>query len=437
MVSKYFKGIKHKRIGIFPEILLKPIYKDRVKFITKFKDVSSGFSGIFQTYGRYNSSEEDFKKLIKFFNKIKQIKELKIIHKSSIIGLPYQLYYKFNEVEVFYDGILCYVEFDKPNESFNFETINKFIDPRELDDSIKPLENALQKVLNKDDWFGLTSHFDYYYIKEIDFNKINNRFKLNLNPDLNYNISYNDKRFTTYVSGVGVTKRGKFYQFYIGNEQDLNSIIGYDLNGLRLLREFLNKTNEIRSEQNKLITRTTNQYKKLDSNFLKIHFKYQSWRDIKRDFNLLLMEESTLDDFKIILNTYEHCVKQKLGFFSKMVSLWVEGQEPDSESKTIWTTSQPTALEFDNSLKIKEISDPLYAGDVVDLKYTIAELVNFIQEIYKKKKDLLNLVNHEIILYTLAITLISLLTFILTNLIRSRCGSCPDIDILLKIFLGH
>lgn len=260
---------------------------------------------------------------------IENIKYIKVIHATSYLGFPYQLYIKYqienDIIEIWYDGMIVF--FSKQIEEKDF-LIDKLGSKTSSELSFRNKCLKISKQLNIDIHRIPNPFWDVLY---------NNLDDLRLKTDADYpvfKLDLNDNSFFT-LTNIGdkqVHHQGRVYSVYLGeNKKVIRDRICLDLLLYNDFELFKNKLAKLQKQIIKSNDQIINSLQGVPSNIFHILKRFRSWNNLKNIPKTILNLESFCPKYFLYTDKLEKYFEYGVSYINIPFTMWIVGQERDEK----------------------------------------------------------------------------------------------------------
>ncbi|MGL1893378.1 MAG: hypothetical protein OCD02_17205 [Spirochaetaceae bacterium] len=263
---------------------------------------------------------------------IENIKYIKVIHETSYLGFPYQLFIKYQTeegiIEIFYDGMMIFFTMQIEENSFIIEQLN------EKTSSELAFRNqclSISRKLNIEIHWIPNPFWDVLY---------NNLEDLKLKTDADYpvfKLDLNDNRFfsLTNIGDKQIHNQGRLYSVYFGeNKKVIRDRICLDILLYNDFELFQNKLSKIQKQIIKLNDQIINSLHGVPSNLLHIFKRFKSWNYLKNIPKTIFDLESIYPKYLLYTDKLEKYLEYGVSYINIPFTMWIVGQERDKKENT-------------------------------------------------------------------------------------------------------
>ena len=417
--GKIIEELNLYHIGSFQLTLLdrKESIEETIELL-KVEDTYNTNVNLFdRTAHLYRTSQEALNPLRESMIRNSCFTHVEILHKSSSLGLPYQIFAKHkNGQEVFFDGLSYRIKTEIQKDKFKLCDINKLAGyPHREDNIVRDLETSLREVLpslpemSYSMYSFYTSYVDSW--KTLGFTK---------DGDAQLCVSVNDPNFLT-VTGLVHSKIGKEYNLFIGDEGAILEMNSHHLFYAKEYERFSNQIDHLRGKIETASSCASDTMFEITKSFVKFIPKYISWNKSKSQIREMYNIKKKISKYNLLSETLKKIVSNNWASRNSPKQIWFEG-EPDNEwMQSYWCTNFFHA-EMDNG-EIKKLdtnpSKPLFSYSVDEVSSKVELLNKEIDSTINEIRDLLSAIQTEFSMYAVWLGFGAVIVSILIGTISS------------------
>ena len=390
--------------------------------LLKIEDEFGSNLGFFdRTAHLYRTSRDSLAALKESLDRNNEFTDVDIIHKSSCLGLPYQIYAKHKTgKDVFFDGLAYLVAEPIHIESFCLNEIQSIASyPHRVSNIIQDLEFSLREVLS--DLPEMQYSMYSFYTANVDDWK---SFGFTRVGDAQLHLLINDPRFIT-QTGLIHTKIGKEYSLYIGDRDVILEMNSHHMFYISEFDRYSNYINHIREKIETASCSISTAMNDITKSFPKFLDKYASWNASKSSIRKMYEIKKVIKKYYLLSALVQDLANKRYASRNSPKQIWFNQSEIDNEWKqSYWCTNFFQAkLEGHGVSKIEEEPmKPLFNGSIEQLVYKIGLLNEELQEIMSEIRDLLSAIQTEFSMYAVWLAFGAVIVSILVTLLSVAAG---------------
>jgi len=412
-----FKGIKLHYLYQFP--LLVEFRQESVKESLQVLYGGANHSNNQGYYPRtthlYKANLDLFSKIVELLENDPNFSDIKIVHKSSDLGLTHHIQAEYLDGSIlFYDGLLIKVTKIIYNSRFNISELLSLTGCSNFsNDAINSFFELIEQKIGTINRWGYSTCY-YYTIDEINWDRLG--LQRVGNPQILLKIIDPSRMI---ITSSDTFKNGQF-NVYLGEEDVINQMICQDFFiGLEIKNytQFYNEQLEI---VNIYQNRLREDFGGLISSIFKILHKHRSWNEVKNALISLFEIKEYLERGTLLLRDIQYQIEKKGAFYNTPRQIWFGDEEKDCEEKIPRCISQffiakinddKIEIQTDNEKNLQ--SEFHYLSEFYNLKNNILHLKDLVEKIYKIEHDLLTGYQTEFAIYAVWIAIVALLITLL------------------------
>ena len=404
--KKPFKGIQLHHLIIFPMIERHSSFDIETIINSDYGKRNSRF---------YKLDHVIFEGVLKDLKASEKFKSSQILHKSSDLGLPYQLVTVFDDGTIIsFDGMLIRATKNIHSQEFGISEILELTGyPDTVSAPVREFMEIAKKSTTDELYFGTNFH-NYYTFNEIFWEQL--PIKREGEPQCSLLIK--DPHMFT-VCGDQCTQ-GLFFNVYLGNNDWIHQMVANDLllaNEISSISGFFykRKKNVLEIQQN-----IESYYEIITfKHVVDIVGKYRAWERCKKDLVDLFKIGNHVQKGLFYYEKIENPIKNKFSFRNTEIQMWPTDNPPDPEERNQTIYKQFFRLEIEeNSLKVNDDSmiAPLYYSSGMSLQTKLVDINKKIDDVYLRIRDVLLIFQTEFALYAVIFAIIAIIIMILQPL---------------------
>lgn len=362
----------------------------------------------------YWTSEECLRPLRESLIRNCAFTHVEIQHKSSSIGLPYQIYAKHkNGEDLYFDGLSYRIRKTINNEKFGLSALPELAGyPLRADNIVRDLEKSLREVIPELPEFSYSMYIFYTcYVENW------NNMGIARTGEAQLYLKVNDPKIFT-ITGLVHTKIGKDFNLFIGDE---NVILEMNSHHIFYATEYERFSKYIDSLRNKIGIASgcvSDSMNDITKSFIKLNKKYASWNNAKSQIREMYRIKKNIFKYKILSETVSKIVEERWASRNSPKQIWF-----DSEVDHEWMQSYWCSNFFEGTLKNDAIIDlqelpikPLFSYAVEDLVEKVNLLNNELNDIVSEMRDLLAAIQTEFSMYAVWLAFGAVLVSVIVGL---------------------
>lgn len=408
--SKSLNNLEKHQIGTFAASL--PKRRESIEETLNLLDFKDGPGENSRYFMRathlYRTKSEHFENLRQSLIKNLNFVHVEILHQSSDIGLPYQIFVRHNSGKIlFYDGILYRLTEVVHEDDFGLnelETLAKYNSG--FDPVVVEFEKSLCEVIPELYIYSHTS-LSFYTASPKDWKELG----IKAEGDPHLRLTCRDMNFLT-VTALIFSEIGKDYYVYLGERETTLQMLAHETFMSMELRSF----GEFAEEKRKLLhivkKATIEELKGVISPFYNLTVKHKNWNSIKISWKTLGEVRKTLAQFDLLVQAYDHIIENRWAFFNGPRQIWLSGEVQDDQEQIQHTCLNFYNTKLDNST-ITDISEkpdkPMYTGRLAEIKNLVTAVKNEMEPMLSEENTLLTIFQTEFSLYAVWLAVLALI----------------------------
>ena len=420
--EKIIEQLNLHHIGTFQLALLerKESINETIELLRVEDNYNTNLNLFDRTAHLYRTSAEKLNPLRESMIRNSCFTHVEIIHKSSSLGLPYQIFAKHKSGrELFFDGLSYHVKQEIYNDKYDLNNINELAGyPHREDNVVGDLEKSLRELLPELPEMSYSMYTFYTsYVedwKNLGFTK---------DGDAQLHVSVSDPKIFT-VTGLVHSTIGKEYNLFIGNENVIIEMNSHHLFHVREIDRFSNQVDHLRSIIDKASSCTSDTMYEITKSFLKFIPKYISWNRSKKQIREIYSIKKSITKYNILSESLQKIVSENWASRNSPKQLWLEidGKPDDQWMQSYWCTNF-----FHAEYKNGEITNlettplkPLFSHSVKEVSEKVELLKKEIDSSINETRDLLSAIQTEFSMYAVWLAFGAVIVSILFGFISAN-----------------
>ncbi|KZN30036.1 hypothetical protein N480_03570 [Pseudoalteromonas luteoviolacea S2607] len=417
--EKVIEKLNLHHVGSFQDSLIsrKESIEETIELLKVEESYSKNINLFNRTTNLYRSTQEVLNPLRESMIRNSCFTHVEILHKSSSLGLPYQIFAKHkNGQEIFFDGLSYRIKTEIKQDKFKLNDINKLAGyPNREDNVVRDLESSLREVLpNLPEMTYSMYSFYTCYVGDWEMLGITNKGQAQLH------LSVNDENIVT-LTALKYSKVGKEYDLFIGDEKAILEMNSHHLFYIREYERFSNHIDHLRSKIEQASSCASDTMYDITKSFLKFVPKYNSWNKSKPQIRKMYSIKKKISKYNLLSETLQKIVKNNSATRNAPKQIWFE-EEPDSEWMQSYWCSNFFHAELDNN-EIKNLnsepSKPLFSFSVDEVCNKVELLNKEVDRTINEIRDLLSAIQTEFSMYAVWLAIGAVIVSVLFGLISS------------------
>jgi len=369
----------------------------------------------------YKIKSERFESLRQSLIKNQNFVHVELQHKSSDIGLPYQIFVRHsNGKELYYDGIVYRLSEVVYDGDFDLDEIEELAGYNAgFDPVVVHFENSLCEVIPS---LHIYSHTSLSFYTAFPNNWLELGVRAEGDPHLR--LACKDMNSFT-ITALIHSEVGKNYYVYLGERESTLQILAHETLISMELRIF----NEFAEEKRKLLhivkKSALEELIGVIAPFYRLALKHKNWNSIKISWKTLGEMRKVLAQYDLLIQAYEYVIENKWAFFNGPRQIWFAGEEQDDQEQIQHPCLNFFFATLDNS-KITTVSEkpdkPMYTGRVTEIKNLIVAIKNELEPVISEETTLLTIFQTEFSLYAVWLAVLALIISLLAIIISLLIG---------------
>lgn len=396
-------------IGFFDEPILKR--KESLEYtLNLFNRVRPDFLSILsRTSHLYPDSTSTLENVKKALSKNLLFTKVEVKKETSDIGIGYKLVAHTKDGRTLsYDGFLFRISKVIHEESFELKQLKSLTrSPLRSHDCSLALLEAIRSIFPNiaEDY---QSSLSFYSANIDDWENIG----LKGDADSALRLKIIDENIIR-MSNLKHFSRGKEYNVYLSSKDEPMTSIHLIAHDMALNFEvsfFTTYIYESRKRINEIKKFTSKNFHSENFDFFRYSKTYNKWLEVKNAIRDLLTIQSNLQMLQLVWDGFQDIIKEKIAFANAPVQIWLGG-----EDRTVPTMNQYPRVQFTEAIlkdnTIKEITlahiEPIYTRSVNSSRELNTIVSNEAVKEFNTTKELLNVVQSEISIYSLWIAAVA------------------------------
>jgi len=365
---------------------------------------------------------EHFESLRQSLIKKQTFVHVEVLHQSSDIGLPYQIFVRHNSgKELYYDGVVYRLTETVHGDDFGLDEIEELTEYNAgFDPIIMEFEDSLHEVIPSIHMYSHTS-LSFYTASPKNWEEIG----IKAEGDAHLRLTCRDMNIFT-ITALIFSEAGKNYYMYLGERESTLQMLAHEAFISMELRNFSEFVEGKRKLLHIVKKAALEELNGIISPFYKLNLKHKNWNSIKISWKTLGEIRKVLAQFDLLVQAYEYIIENRWAFFNGPRQIWFAGEEQDHQEQIQHPCPNFFDTKLDNS-KITGISEkpdePMYTGRVTEIKKLVAAIKNELEPVIDEESTLLTIFQTEFSLYAVWLAvlalIISLFAIIISLLISS------------------
>ena len=418
-VGKIIEKLNLHHVGSFQLTLLKR--KESIEETIELLKVEDSYNTNINLFDRtthlYRTSQEALNPLRESMIRNSCFTHVEILHKSSSLGLPYQIFAKHKNGQIlFFDGLSYRIKTEIHKEKFKLSDISRLAGyPNREDDVVRDLETSLREVLpnlpemSYSMYSFYTSFVDNW--KALGFTK---------SGDAQLLVSVNDPNLIT-VTGLIHSKVGKEYNLFIGDENVILEMNSHHMFYVREYERFSKHIDHLRSKIETASSCASDTMSEITKSFVKFIPKYISWNKSKSEIREMYNIKKKISKYNLLSETLKKIVSNNWASRNSPKQIWFEGEHDDEWMQSYWCTNFFYAEMENDTIKKLDAnpSKPLFSCSVDEVVGKVELLNKEVDSTINEMRDLLSAIQTEFSMYAVWLALGAVLVSIVVGTISS------------------
>lgn len=417
--AKNIEKLNLHHIGSFQLTLLdrKESIEETIELLKVEDSYNTNVNLFDRTAHLYRTSREALNPLRESMIRNSCFTHVEILHKSSSLGLPYQIFAKHkNGQELFFDGLSYRIKMEIHKDKFKLGDISKLAGyPRREDNVVGDLETSLREVLPSlpEMTYSMYSFYTSYVDnwKDIGFTK---------DGDAQLRVSVNDPNIVT-VTGLVHSKVGKEYDLFIGDENVILEMNSHHLFYAREYERFSKHIDHLRGKIETASSCASDTMSEITKSFVKFIPKYISWNTSKSQIREMYNIKKKISKYNLLSEVLKKIVSNNWASRNSPKQIWIE-EAPDNEWMQSYWCSNFFHAEMDDG-EIKKLntnpSKPLFSYSVDEVSGKVKLLNKEVDSTINEMRDLLSAIQTEFSMYAVWLAFGAVIISILIGAISS------------------
>ncbi|SEI09125.1 hypothetical protein SAMN05660691_03549 [Rheinheimera pacifica] len=415
-IKRSLNGLTLNHVGCFPSTLMgrsETIEKTLDHF--RLEDTWNTNKNILdRTTHLYRVSENDFEPLRESLIKNRDFVHVEIVHKSSCLGLPYQVYAKHkNGYELYFDG-LSYLAFKTLTEKdFALGELPSLAGyPPRADSVLFSFEKSLKEIMSNLPEHSYTM-YSFYAANVKDWKTLG----INNSGDAQLRVLVNDENIIT-ITALVYSEVGKLYPLYLGDTNTVREMNSHDLFFSSEYRRFSDHVDHVRASISEAMEAISISMRDVTGSFFYFFKKHASWIGAKRGINSVHERRKRLYRYDLFITALDEVIESRWASRNAPKQIWLENEEMDDQ----WLNSHWHLNFFQGYLKNEKIVDleehpikPGYTSAAEELKRKIVLLKEEADKAVGDGRDLLSAIQAEFSMYAVWLAMIAVIVSVATG----------------------
>lgn len=420
--NKTIKEVHLHHLGCFPKTLIsrKETIEETISLLEIDDVYDSNLNYFDRTSHLYRTSHETLQPLLEKIGSSDKFEKVEIFHKSSHLGLPYQLVAKHKSGhEIMYDGLAYCISESVHSDYCSLEQLQDFTHyPYRKDNIIRDFGDVLRHLIPELPEMQY-SMYSFYSAEASDWNV----FGLKREGEAQLSLRLNDRNFVT-VTGLIHSKIGKEYEVYIG---EMNTILEMNSHHMFYILEYSNFSDHVDSVRNRIniasgtISNTMTDITKSLPMFVD---KYTSWNASKASIRDMYSIKQSIKKYELMSESLQQISKERWASRNAPRQLFFEGEFDEEWQNSYWCQNFFEAkLVKGKVADLKDIAmSPLYVATIDNVLHKVGLLESELQTILSEIRDLLSAIQTEFSMYAVWLAFGAVIVSVLVTGISVAAG---------------
>ena len=416
-IQKSLNGLSLNHVGCFPLTLLnrKETIGETLSHFRLEDTWNTNKNILDRTTHLYRVSKGDLEPIRECLIRNSDFVHVEIIHKSSCLGLPYQIYAKhISGYELYFDGLSYLACKTIKQQSIALHEIQELAGyPQRADNVLFSLEESISDLLPDMPEHSYTM-YSFYAADVNDWNSLG----IKNSGDAQLRLLVNDENIVT-ITALVYSEAGKLYPLYVGDTKIIREMNSHDLFFSSEYRRFSEHIDHVRVDVSSALEAISISMRDVTDSIFYFYKKHKSWIGAKCGINNVHRIRKGLYKYNLFIKSLDEVINERWASRNVPKQIWLENEEMDDQ----WLNSHWQLNFFQGKLENGKILDleeqpikPGYSSTAMELKQKITLLREEVDKILGDGRDLLSAIQAEFSMYAVWLAISALLVSITIGL---------------------
>ncbi len=341
---------------------------------------------------------------------------VEVIHKSSCLGLPYQIYAKHvSGYELYFDGLSYLACKTIKQQSISLNEIPELAGyPQRADNVLFPLEESMRDLLPDMPKHAYTM-YSFYAADVNDWKSLG----IQNSGDAQLRLLVNDENIIT-ITALVYSEVGKLYPLYVGDTKIIREMNSHDLFFSSEYRRFSDHVDHVRGNISNALEAISISMRDVTDPIFHFYKKHKSWLAAKSGINSVHQIRKGLHKYNLFIKSLDEVINERWASRNAPKQIWLEDEEMDDQ----WLNSHWQLNFFQGKLEDGKIIDleerpikPGYSSTAMELKQKVTLLCNEADKTLDDGRDLLSAIQAEFSMYAVWLAISALFVSIAIGIV--------------------
>ena len=416
-IHKSLNNLSLNHVGCFPVTLInrKETVEETLSHFRLEDTWNTNKNILDRTTHLYRVSKGDLEPIRECLIRNTDFVHVEIIHKSSCLGLPYQVYAKHvSGYALYFDGLSYLACKTIKQQDIALHEIQELTGyPERADNVLFSLENSISNLLPDMPEHSYTM-YTFYAADVNDWNSLS----INNSGDAQLRLLVNDENIVT-ITALVYSKVGKLYPLYVGNTKIIREMNSHDLFFSSEYRRFSEHVDHVRVDVSSALEAISISMRDVTDSIFYFYKKHKSWIGAKCGINNVHRIRKGLYKYNLFINSLEEVIDERWASLNAPTQIWLENEEMDDQLlNSHWQLNFfQGKLENGKILELEE--QPIksgYSSTAMELKQKITLLREEVDKTLEDGRDLLSAIQAEFSMYAVWLAISALFVSITIGL---------------------
>lgn len=416
--SQSMKNLCLNHAGCFQSALLprKESIEDTLGFFDLEDTFKTNKNILDRTSHLYRTSADALKAVRENMIRITDFTYVEIMHRSSFLGLPYQIYAKHaSGYELYFDGLSYLTYKQVESDAYNLTDIKDLAGyPQRADAVVFSLEKAISDLLPNMDKHSYTMYS--FYTTDVEEWK---GIGIHATGEPQLRVEVIDENFVTLIGGQHA-EFGKSFPLYIGDSRTIREMISHEMFFSSEYSRFSAYVDEKRKEVANAQRAIAKSVRSISRSFWHMVEKYKSWKSAKRGIaKLYELRERTIT-LDLFCETLSDILENRWSSRNFPKQIWLSDEEMDDQwQASSWCSNFLSGRLVDD--KIVDLKEqpvhPVYTGTARESISKVSLFKEELRRAVEDGRDLRSIIQADFSLYAVSWAVIALVFSLVIGLV--------------------